>query len=101
MVSKIEPDRYADTGFSVADTPPELNAFLFQEMMRKNGAERLVIGCQMADSARALVWSGIPDNLPEHERRDIFLQRFYGHQPTLSQQLIAAISNHNLTARRV
>ena len=30
MISKIDPSRYADTGFSVADTPPELNAFLFQ-----------------------------------------------------------------------
>lgn len=78
MVSKIEPDRYADTGFSVADTPPELNAFLFQQMMRKSGAERLMIGCQMTDSARKLVWSGIPDNLSDLERRDIFLQRFYG-----------------------
>lgn len=79
MVSKIEPDRYADTGFSVADTPPELNAFLFQQMMRKSGAERLIIGCCMTDSARAIVWSGIPDSLPEPERRNMFLQRFYGH----------------------
>jgi hypothetical protein len=78
MVSKIEPDRYADTGFSVADTPPELNAFLFQQMMRKSGAERLAIGCRMTDSARELVWSGIPADLPADERRSVFLQRFYG-----------------------
>ena len=78
MVSKIEPDRYADTGFSVADTPPELNAFLFQQMMRKSGAERLAIGCRMTDSARELVWSGIPADLPPEERRTVFLQRFYG-----------------------
>lgn len=78
MVSKIEPDRYADTGFSIADTPPELNAFLFQQIMRKSGSERLIIGCQMTDSARQLVWSGIPTDLPEIERRNIFLQRFYG-----------------------
>jgi len=78
MVSKIEPDRYADTGFSVADTPPELNAFLFEQMMKKSGSERLIIGCRMTDSARQLVWSGIPENLPEDERRTIFLQRFYG-----------------------
>ncbi len=31
MVSKIEPDRYADTGFSIADTPPDLNAHLFRQ----------------------------------------------------------------------
>jgi hypothetical protein len=78
MVSKIEPDRYADTGFSLADTPPELNAFLFEQMMRKSGSERLIIGCRMTDSARQLVWSGIPENLSEVERRNLFLQRFYG-----------------------
>ena len=78
MVSKIEPDRYADTGFSVADTPPELNAFLFKQMMKKSGSERLIIGCCMTDSARQLVWSGISQDLPEAERRSLFLQRFYG-----------------------
>lgn len=82
MISKIDPSRYADTGFSIADTPPELNAKLFREMMAKTGAERLIIGCQMADSARALVWSGIPQDLPESERRRIFLQRFYGQTAT-------------------
>jgi hypothetical protein len=78
MVSKIEPDRYADTGFSLADTPLELNAFLFKQMMRKSGSERMMIGCKMTDSARALVWSGIPKDLPEIERKNLFLQRFYG-----------------------
>ena len=83
MVSKIEPDRYADTGFSVADTPPELNDLLFRRMMAKTGVERIIIGCQMADTARALVWSGIPQDLPEPERRRIFLQRFYGQAVAL------------------
>ena len=44
----------------------------------KSGAERLEIGCRMNDSARALVWSGIPEDLPEAKRRQIFLERFYG-----------------------
>ncbi|MFU8893276.1 MAG: hypothetical protein ACNA8L_06570 [Luteolibacter sp.] len=48
MVSRIEPDRYADTGFSIADTPPELDTQLFREIMRKTGSERLIIGCQIA-----------------------------------------------------
>jgi hypothetical protein len=78
MVSKIEPDRYADTGFSIADTPADLNKHLFDRMMEKSGAERLVIGCQMTDAARELVWSGISQNLPAAERRQIFFQRFYG-----------------------
>ena len=80
MVSKIEPDRYADTGFSIRDTPSDLNALLFRKMLEKSGAERLIIGCQMTDSARALVWSGIPKDLPETERRSLFVQRFYGER---------------------
>ncbi len=47
-------------------------------MMAKTGAERLLIGCKMTDSARELVWSGIPNDLPEIERKNLFLQRFYG-----------------------
>lgn len=77
MVSKIEPDRYANTGFSIADTPADLNDHLFQRMMEKTGAERLIMGCQMADTARELVWSGIPKHLPTNERRNLFLARFY------------------------
>ena len=78
MVSKIEPDRYADTGFSIADTPADLNKYLFDRMMEKSGAERLMIGCRMTDTARELVWSGISKELAEPKRRQIFLERFYG-----------------------
>ena len=78
MVSKIEPDRYADTGFSIRDTPADLNAHLFRKMQEKSGPERLIIGCRMGDSARQLVWSGIPKNLPDPKRRQLFLHRFYG-----------------------
>lgn len=78
MVSKIEPDRYADTGFSIADTPPDLNTHLFRKMMEKSGAERIAIACRMNDTARELVWSGIPQDLPPSERRQLFLERFYG-----------------------
>ncbi len=79
MVSKIEPDRYANTGFSIKDTPQELNDHLFHQMMKKTGTERLEIGCQMNTTARQLVWSGIPESLPVEERRELFLHRFYGH----------------------
>ena len=78
MVSKIEPDRYANTGFSLKDTPADLNDHLFQQMMAKTGAERLAIGCQMADTARQLVAAGIPKETPRDQRRALFLKRFYG-----------------------
>ena len=83
QISKVNPDRYADTGFSIGDTPADLNAYLFRKMLEKTGSERIIIGCNMADSARQLVWSGIPKDLPESERRQIFLHRFYGESITL------------------
>ncbi len=78
MVSKIEPDRYADTGYSVADTPAEVNEQLFRRMMEKSGECRLRIGCGMTDTARELVWAGISSSLPQAERRRQFLKKFYG-----------------------
>lgn len=36
MVSRIEPDRHADTGFAVKDTAPEINAMIFSAMMRRS-----------------------------------------------------------------
>lgn len=78
MVSKIEPDRYADTGFAVSDTPPEVNAMLFAAMMRKTPSERLLMGFDLSATARALIWSSLPADLPEAERRRAFFLRYYG-----------------------
>lgn len=54
MVSRIEPDRYADTSFAVKDTPPEINARLFGAMMRKTPSERLLLCLDMMATGRAL-----------------------------------------------
>ena len=78
MVSKIEPDRYADTGFSVKDTPPEVNMMIFRRMMDLSPEERFLKGMSMMATARAMVWSTIPKNLNQKERRKAFLIRFYG-----------------------
>ena len=77
-ISRIDPSLYADTGFSLADTPDDLNKHLFDRMMAKTGEERLIIGCSMNDAARKLVWSGIPEGLDESKRRELFFLRFYG-----------------------
>ena len=78
MVSKIEPDRYADTGFSVKDTPPEVNALLFRRMMNCEPGERLRMGMDMTATAKALVLASLPGHLDEAERRAAVLERFYG-----------------------
>ncbi len=79
MVSRIEPDRYADTGFAVKDTPPKINARLFAAMMRKTPAERLLMGLDMMATVRKLVWASLEGT--EAERRAAFLQRFHGMPP--------------------
>ena len=78
MVSRIEPDRYADTGFAVKDTPPEINAMIFAAMMRKTPEERLLMGFDMMATARELVWSSIGPEGSESERRNRFFRRFHG-----------------------
>lgn len=79
MVSRIEPDRYADTGFAVKDTPPEINARLFAAMMRKTPEERFLMGLDMMATARELCWSGLEQTDGTMEgRRQAFLQRFQG-----------------------
>lgn len=78
MVSRIEPDRYADTGFAVKDTAPEINAMIFAAMMRKTPEERLMMGFDMLATAREMVWSGIDTGGTEEDRRRLFFKRLYG-----------------------
>ena len=78
MVSRIGPDRYADTGFAVKDTPPEINAMIFAAMMRKTPEERLLMGFDMMATARELVWNGIGPEGSDAERKKHFFQRFHG-----------------------
>lgn len=78
MVSRIEPDRYADTGFAVKDTAPEINAMIFAAMMRKTPQERLLMGFDMMATAREMVWNGLGSQGTEAERRSLFFRRFHG-----------------------
>ena len=78
MLSRIDPTRYADTGFAVRDTAPEINSMIFAAMMRKTPEERLLMGLDMMATARQLVWTGIGSEDTEDERRRLFVQRFYG-----------------------
>ena len=81
MVSQIEPDRYADTGFAVKDTPPEINQRLFAAMMCKTPEERLLIGLDMMATAREMVRDGLrheAPTLPQVGMQRLLFQRLYG-----------------------
>ena len=91
MGSRIEPDRYADTGYSVKDTGPEINAMIFQTMMRRTPEERFLMGMEMTAAARAMIWSSLTDET-EETRRASFLRRFYGDE--LSEESILTVAGH-------
>jgi len=81
MVSRIEPDRYADTGFAVKDTPPEINERLFAAMMRRTPEERLLMCLDMMATARELALSGVQRELgttTSLEARRLAFERLHG-----------------------
>lgn len=78
-------DRYADTGFSVSDTPLELNSFIHQRIMALGGERRFMIGMSMLATARQLILSSLPATLNDQEKMLALYHRLYGCPFPLSQ----------------
>ena len=62
------------------DTPPEVNQMVFERTMALSGPERLVMGCDMFDAARAMVVASLPIGLSATERRSLIFERIYGEE---------------------
>lgn len=80
MVSQIEPDRYANTGFSVKDTAPEINEIFFQRTMALTPSERFLMGMSILPTAREMIWASLPTDVSEPRRRRMFYRRLYGEE---------------------
>jgi hypothetical protein len=80
----------------VNDTPPEVDERYRAMLMQRTGEERLIMGCAMRDTARALVEASLREYNPlatEAEiRKGVFL-RFYGHEfdAPIRDKILAAI----------
>ena len=80
------------------DTPPEMDARYRAMLMQRSGEERLMMGCAMHETARALVEASILEQDPqatlETVRKGLFL-RFYGHEFDADSQtkILAAIES--------
>jgi hypothetical protein len=72
-------DRYPDTGFSVKDTPPEVNRFYHERIMALSGERRLLMGMSMLATARSLILSSLPKELSRREKMLALYERLYGH----------------------
>lgn len=65
------------------DTSTEMDQRYRAMLMQRTGEERLIMGCAMRDTARALVEASLRERDPqatvEAIRKGLFL-RFYGHE---------------------
>jgi hypothetical protein len=65
------------------DTPPDVEERYRAMLMQRTGAERLIMGCAMRDTARAFAEASLREQNPEATvmdiRKGLFL-RFYGHE---------------------
>ena len=65
------------------DTPREMDERYRAMLMQRSGEERLIMGCAMRETARALVEASLREQDPhatiETIRKGLFL-RFYGHE---------------------
>ena len=65
------------------DTSPEMDARYRTMLMQRSGEERLIMGCAMFDTARAIVEASLREQDPHATvasiRKGLFL-RFYGHE---------------------
>lgn len=60
------------------DTTLEIKNYVRERYAQMSGAQRMLIGNQMFESARALVLASLPRNLSDEERRRRLCERFYG-----------------------
>lgn len=80
------------------DTSPDIAARYRAMLMERTGEERLIMGCAMRDTARAIVEASIlaadPQATPQAVRKGLFL-RFYGHEfdARVREKILAAIES--------
>jgi hypothetical protein len=60
------------------DTSPEIDQKVYEMMMARSGAERLIMGALMFDAARDMVLASLPKDLPEEELKRRLFERIYG-----------------------
>ena len=60
------------------DTSPEAKKIQDELFAKLSGEERLLMGLEMFETARKIVLSSFPPNLPENEIRKRLFLRFYG-----------------------
>ena len=62
------------------DTAPEIARLVRQRMLERSGAERMLMGSQMFDTAKTMIVASLPDGLTPLEIKEQLCQRLYGDE---------------------
>ena len=62
------------------DTTADIAAIVREQLQARSGAERVVMGSQMFDSARAIALASFPPGLSEIETKRRLCERLYGNE---------------------
>lgn len=60
------------------DTSPEIEKMQFEMIMKLGAKKRIELACEMFMAARELIFSALPKNLSECERKKIYYEKMYG-----------------------
>lgn len=66
------------------DTSPKIAAMVRQMLLARSGAERLAMGSQMFEVARAMMLASFPPGLSDIEIKLRLCERLYGNQVNLA-----------------
>ena len=62
------------------DTPTETAEFIRRKLLALSGAERVLMGSRMFDSARAILLASLPSGISEVETKRQLCERLYGNE---------------------
>jgi len=62
------------------DTDPQIAEMVRRRLMERSGAERVLMGSQMFDVAKAMVLASLPKGLTELEIKARLCERLYGDE---------------------
>lgn len=80
------------------DTSPQVKDLHRDLLMARSNEERFQMGISMCQTARAIVWSSLPEVLDPTERRVQFFLRYYGNElnPELRDRFVAEIRSEEM-----
>ena len=62
------------------DTEPEITELVRQRLLERSGTERIMMGSQMFDLAKAMIVASLPEGLTPLEIKEQLCRRLYGDE---------------------